>query len=261
MKKTEKHLAILQEALKSRSRLHLVDAMELLDISESTARRLFARMEEAGGVVRVYGGIQPVGDPAGDYRYDVVEGQNTHAKRQIAAAAAMLVENGDRVFLDSGTTLGFMSGYLARRLGEGGLAGVTVFTNSLVNLHTLSKATSVTLIGGRYRDNRKDFCGYVAEESIKPLRFTKCFLGADGFSPTSGFAATDFSTARMSELVLARSDVGIVLADASKFSSAALVGYSKATPVHRLITDRMPQPPVLQWLQRGNTQIDLIDSD
>ena len=258
MKKTEKHIRVLQDALKTAARLQLSDAISLLDVSESTARRLFSQMEQQGLVIRVHGGIQPIGDSAVGYRYDVVENQNTEAKRKIGAAAAELVENGDVVFLDSGTTLGFMSAALARRLAEGGLTGVTVFTNSLVNLHALAKVTEVTLIGGRYRDNRKDFCGYVAEEAIRPLRFTKCFLGTDGYSPTGGFAATDFSTAQMSELVFARSQTRILLADASKFTSAAMVGFSKGKPIQYLITDKAPVAPLAGDLTRWGTQVKLI---
>lgn len=260
MKKTEKHISVLEEALKINYRLRISDAMQLLDVSESTARRLFRQMEEEGGVIRVHGGIQPAGIPAGEYRYDLVENRHTREKQAIATAAAALVEEGDVIFLDSGTTLGLMSRLVARRISQGSLGKITVFTNSLVNLHALSKTTQVTLIGGRYRDNRKDFCGYVAEETIKTFHFNKCFLGADGYSIRNGFGAMDFSTARMSELVLGLSDVCVILADASKFEEAAMVGYSKNHPIHRLITDCMPDRPVLQALRGAGTQITVAET-
>lgn len=261
MKKTERHIRTLTEALKTHARLRLGDAMNLLGVSESTARRLFRQMEEEGGVIRVHGGIQPVGTSAGEYRYDQVENQNTEEKRNIAAAAAALVSDGDVIFLDSGTTLGFMSQLLATRIAAGELTNLSVFTNSLVNLHCLSETAGVTLVGGRYRDNRKDFCGYVAEETIKSLHFNKCFLGADGYSVKNGFAATDFSTARMSELVLGRSDLCVILADASKFTEAAMVGFSRKHTIHRLITNEILTPDVQLALEGSGTEITVLSHE
>ena len=261
MKKTDRHRQMLAQQLQSHARLRLADAIALLGVSESTARRLFRQMEEDGQVVRVHGGIQPVVQPDADYRYDLVEAHHAEEKQRIAAAAAALVRDGDVIFLDTGTTLGLMSRHLARRLAGGELSRITVFTNSLVNLHALCRQADVTLMGGSYRDNRKDFCGYVAEETLRGLHFSQCFLGTDGYDPTAGFTAMDFATARMNELVLGRSDVCVLLADASKFNRASTVSFSRRGPVHRLITDREPAPAVRDALLAAGTQIQIVSSE
>ena len=114
-----------------------------------------------------------------------------------------------------------------------------IFTNSLVNLNLL-KRHDVTLIGGKFRDLRKDFHGYTAEEALKSLHFNKCFLGADAYSAQNGFTTTDFSTARLNELVLERSEEKYVLMDSSKFFLSSIVSYSRRISPDKIITEAYP---------------------
>ena len=59
----------------------------------------------------------------------------------------------------------------------------------------------VILLGGEYRDAQRDFCGYITERAVSALRFTKCFIGVDGYSADDGLLADDFSTAGINRLV------------------------------------------------------------
>lgn len=256
MKKSELREGILLEHLKAKKRLSLSEAIELLDVSESTVRRLFIRLENAGFAIRSYGGIQLVGNHTiMDYSYDQVEGQSVEQKRLIGERAALLVENGDVMYLDSGTTIAHFCAALAKRIEKKELETVTVFTNSLVNLEILIRHVPVSLIGGEYRANRKDFCGYLAEESVKSLHFTKCFLGADGYNIDNGFTATDFQTARLNELAMRNSDKRLVLMDSSKFSIMSVVSYSRNRTVNTLITDAMPDQAIVRKLSEQGTEI------
>ncbi|MBQ8731710.1 MAG: DeoR/GlpR transcriptional regulator [Oscillospiraceae bacterium] len=259
MKKTERHEHILMEALRTSEKMTLSDAMNLLKVSESTARRLFCQMESHGNVIRVHGGIQFVGPTPKEYSYDIVEGRNTIAKRKIALAAAELIQDGDIIFLDSGSTLAYLSEAIAEKLKSGKLNDLVIFTNSLVNLNYLCNETRVTIIGGYYRDNRKDFCGYVAEETAKSLNFTKCFLGTDGYSIHTGFTAIDFSTARLNEVVLSRSAYRVVMADTDKFHGTTVVSYSRNQQIHLLITDQLPEDAVRAEIESGGTTISVPD--
>ena len=106
MKKTERQEQLLLEQLGHRHTLTLAEAKTLLGVSESTARRLFIRLESSGAAVRRYGGIQLLQEsPAADYLYEQVEGQYAAQKRQIGRCAAEMIESGDVLYLDSGTTM------------------------------------------------------------------------------------------------------------------------------------------------------------
>lgn len=240
MKKVERQEQQILDVLKISQKMGLAEAMELLQVSESTARRLFIRLESAGKVFRNYGGIQLVSDTMMDYSYEQVENRCVEQKKAIAAAAAAMVEEGDMVYLDSGTTLAHVSMELAGRMERGELKAVTVFTNSLMNLNILHKTVRVNLIGGEYREHRKDFCGYIAEETVKSLHFTKSFLGADGYNIQNGFTATDFYTARLNEGILQNADLSYIVMDSSKFLTSSIVSYTRAKPADGVITDSMP---------------------
>lgn len=256
MKKTEHQEQKILEQLKRKKTMTLAQAMELLGVSESTVRRLFIRLENSGAAMRRYGGIQLLHDSdAADYQYEQVEEQYVPQKQMIGCYAAQLVESGDVLYLDSGTTMACFCKELAARISSGQLKGLTVFTNSLVNLELLSPALTVNLIGGEHRANRRDFCGYLAEEMVSSLHFSKCFLGADGFHLRYGFTATDFYTARLNELVLGNSDRRYVLMDSSKFMAASVVSYSRDQTIDAVITDQQPTEQLAQRLAASGTEI------
>ncbi len=256
MKKTERQEQRILEQLRRKNTLTLAQAMELLNVSESTVRRLFIRLENSGAAMRRYGGIQLLHDSvAVDYQYEQVEEQSVSQKQLIGRYAARLVEADAVLYLDSGTTMACFCKELASRIATEQLGKLTVFTNSLVNLEILSPFVTVNLIGGAYRSNRRDFCGYLAEEMVNSLHFSKCFLGADGFHLRHGFTATDFYTARLNELVLANAEQRYILMDSSKFMTASVVSYSREQKIDAVITDRSPEEPLAQALQDNGTEI------
>ena len=256
MKKTERQEQRILEQLRHKNTMTLAQAMELLGVSESTVRRLFIRLENSGAAMRRYGGIQLLHDSiAVDYQYEQVEEQYVLQKQLIGRYAAQMVENDDVLYLDSGTTMACFCKDLAARISSGQLSKLTVFTNSLVNLEILSPILTVNLIGGEHRSNRRDFCGYLAEEMVNSLHFSKCFLGADGFHLRYGFTATDFYTARLNELVLRNADRRYILMDSSKFMTASVFSYSREQKIDAVITDRSPEEPLAQRLADDGTEI------
>lgn len=212
------------------------EAMQLLRVSQATVRRLFRSMAESGVALRTFGGICRVREATSQYLYETVENQNWRAKGAIAEIACGLCTSGDVLYLDGGSTLHAFAKALAARLDAGTLHDISVYTNSLTTLNALSGHCSVSLMGGRWRENRRDFCGYLAEESIRKLTFRICFLGADACE-SRGFTTTDFETARLNELATSFSCHSYVLADAEKFRKKSFVPYAALSQVTGVITD------------------------
>ena len=160
-------------------KLTLWEAMELLNISESTARRMFAKLEKEGYAIRTHGGIQMANHAKTLYSFEHGVRTNIQKKTAIARQAVQFLEDGDVVFCDSGTTMQCFCAELIVRLQHQKL-NIKVYTNSLANLELLAPHAQVHLVGGAYRANRKDFCGYLTEQALNSLYFTKSFVGADG---------------------------------------------------------------------------------
>lgn len=238
MDKNEARERVLMNALNARGKMNTEDAMEMLEVSESTARRMFIRLENRGEIIRTIGGIQLVQENPMAYSFERINSQNLEQKVQIGILSAGLIEPGDVVYLDSGTTTVQICNALIRRINEDLLGDVTIFTNSLANLNVLSSVCTVHLIGGEYRIERRDFGGFMAEEAVKLVSFSKCFIGADGFVLPSGFTTTDFATASLNQIVLLRSGQKIVVADSSKFHRGSFVTHARTEDITCVITDK-----------------------
>lgn len=255
MRKTKEQEQILSKELKARQSISLHEAMVLLGVSASTARRIFIRMEENGTAIRTHGGILANDSLVNYYVYEQVSECFVQEKEKIGAEALRHIENNDVLFLDSGTTMAQVSFAIANALEAGDLRHLTIFTNSLVNLNILKKWIKINLIGGEYRANREDFCGYTAEETVKMLHFSKCFLGCDGYSIQQGFSATDFQTARLSNFVAKNSDQKIILADASKFSCPSVISFTKDVTVTKVVTTNGISSNIIAHFKKSNIQV------
>lgn len=258
MKKNEEQLARLSARLKEASRVTLSDTTEWLGVSESTARRLFVKLEQAGQAIRVYGGIARIPDVAGEYSYDLVENRLLAQKKRIASAAVEEILAADHVFLDSGSTVYQVSCALSEAVTSGRDVHVQMFTNSLKNMEALVGTVPVQLVGGQYRDHRRDFCGFLAETVLSQLNFDLCVLGADGVRVDSGLMTTDFDTARLNAQAIARSRRKVVVADASKFKLSALVRYAKIDQIDRIITDTGLGIEDLRAFEAAGVQVDCV---
>lgn len=237
-----------------RKKLVLKEAMDLIDTSESTARRMFIKLEKDGKALRTHGGIMLFIGPAMDYSFDTVAHAQYQEKTAIGEAASTLVQDGDVIYCDAGTTLLCFCAALANRLRQEPLK-ISVFTNSLANLEALSDLITVGLIGGTYRPNRKDFCGFIAETSLSRMHFTKCFLGADGSLLPKYFSTTDFDTARLNEIVIQNSEKTIVLTDSLKFEKTSLISYAPFDVVHTVVTDYGISEAAKNALIKSNVEV------
>ncbi len=261
MNKAEIREKDIMALLRVSGKVSVSEAMALLDVSESTVRRLFNKLEADGLAVRTYRGISinTVSGARESYSFERNELYRSSEKMQIGEAAEALIVEGDTLYLDSGTTVLKLCAAIAHRcaIGTGGekYAKVTVFTNSLANLNLLKDHMNVCLIGGEYRPHRQDFCGYLTDEIIKKLHFTKCFVGADGFSVGNGLTASDFDTARINQLVVAGSDKRILLADTSKAGKASVIHYALIESVDTLVTNKWLDNEIKTELLQRNINV------
>ena len=246
------------EVLKRKHKITTGEAMDLLDISESTARRLFASLETQKKVIRRYGGIQLAGRSPVDYSFDQLMESSQEEESAIASYAVSLIQESDILFFDSGTTVYYLSQALAEKLKTGQLKEITIFTNSLANMQLLHALCRVILIGGEYRQKRMDFAGYASNKFIGHFHFTKAFLGADGICMDEGFMTTDTDTASMSELAISRSDLAYVLSDSRKLGKKSFLSYSPISGVDALITGNTAECEYLDQLRQSGLSIHTV---
>lgn len=248
----------LMNQLRIRGKMELGEVVDFLQVSESTARRLFARLEEEGKLLRVYGGVQLSAKNPAEYSFEQVAQRNMEEKQAIASAAADLLRDGDVIFCDAGTTVLCFCMEIVRRISERDLK-IQVYTNSLATWEVLSPHLPMVLLGGEYRAHRKDFSGYLTELCLERIHMTKCFLGTDGCDRKKYFTTTDFDTARLGEIAIRNSERTIILCDSGKFSVCEPVGYADFASVDQVVTDNSIEPSVKKELENFGMKVTAVD--
>ena len=237
MNKFQEREETVIRALNNSEKMSIEDAKKMLDVSESTVRRLFQELENKGRVIRTLGGIQSVQNSIFEYSFDNIEHKQAQEKIKICEYASHFLDAGDVTFFDSGTTMYYLSIAVADRIKAGLLKDIIVFTNSLANLQILSPVCETILIGGKYRSKRRDFVGYTSEKMVKDYNYSKCFIGADGINLDEGMMTTDIDTARINELIVERSEKVFALLDAKKFSNRSFTSYTSLDKIDAIVTD------------------------
>jgi DeoR/GlpR family transcriptional regulator of sugar metabolism len=158
--------------------------------------------------------------------------QHLPEKRAIARRAASLVESGQTVLLDTGST----TQLIARELT--GRTDLQIVTNSLAVGYELRGALGVSLIvlGGCARPGGIELVGPFTERLLGEIRADIAFLGADAVDAARGFYTTDPGVARVEELMIESAACAVVTATADKLGRRSFVRYACFDAVDRWIT-------------------------
>jgi DeoR family fructose operon transcriptional repressor len=258
MKKSELRTSRLMEMLQLNKRLGVKTVADTLGVSVATVRRLLARLETDGKVIRTHGGARLSPHLGTDYSYYVASTHRNREKALIGRAAAEIVAAGDRLSLDSGTTVLKFAESLSVRLQDGSLKDIVVLTNSLVLVEALARWCKVILVGGEVRIERRDVQGPITEETLRQFHVSKAFLGADAVHITGGFMTTDESTSKMNEIVIKNASHAFVLADAEKFNRDSFIRYAALGEVETIFTDPGLAPDVIARFHDAGARIQVV---
>lgn len=258
MKKNELRSARLLELLRLNKRLDVKTVSESFDISEATVRRMFTLLAREGKLIRTHGGVLLAPHLSTDYSYFISASHRNREKTLIGKAAAEIITNGDRLFLDSGTTVLKLAEALSLRLQSGTLSNIVVLTTSLVLVEALARWCKVILVGGEARLERRDLCGPLSEENLRQFHITRAFFGADAIHLRGGFMTTEEWTAKMDEIALKNSNHAYVLADAEKFNRDSFIHYADLGQIELVFTDASLPADVAQEFTNAGARLRIV---
>lgn len=213
------------EALQSKEVVYLKDLASEIGTSESTIRRDIMKLEQEKTIESLRGGAVRLRNRRVDP--PTLENQKLRmdVKHIIARKAAALVEDGDIIYIDAGTTTSAMTRYLENKK-------ITVVTPSLEVLQQLPvKGVSFVAVGGEVNFELASFCGPIAEKILSQMYFDKAFLSVSAFSD-HGVFANDIREGRKKEIVKEHSSETYVLADRTKqqqWGFMQVMDYSECT--------------------------------
>lgn len=221
-----------------------------MSLSEATIRRDLKTLAAGGHLTLVHGGATL--PRTADFSFRSKQSRNADAKRIIGQLAAELVNDGDQIFLDSGTTAFEICPYLRKK------RGLSVVANSArLALELDAPGVEVIMLGGTYRPDRMDTIGPITTTTLEQLRGYVAFVGADGISREFGPSAADVESAHLHRLVIENAREAVVIADHTKFAGASLFRIVPWDRISRVVTD---QPPDEAWTRFFDDHgIDVID--
>lgn len=218
-----------------------------LSVDQSTIRRDLDALAQTGQLMRVHGGARAIEGAGVDLPYAMKQHERLLQKAAIAAAACALVNDGDTILLDSGTTTYQLASSLRVR------QGLTVITNDLRIGSLLATYPDLRLIvtGGELLGGVFTLLGAQAVELVQGLSVTWAFLGADSIDAIGGITNTNLVEIPLKRAMLAAARHPIVLADSSKFGHRALARVADIADVEQIITDNeLPESEALAYGER-----------
>jgi DeoR family transcriptional regulator, fructose operon transcriptional repressor len=249
----ERHRKI-QELLEERQVVRVSAMSELLGVSEVTIRRDLEELERRGILERIHGGAISNRRIRSEPRY--VEAMTSHPeeKRDIGRAAAALVEPGETLFLNGGTTTLEVFRHLEVR-------GIRVVTNHVgIPLESGDADVDLIVVGGQYRAPSNSLVGPFATDAVRRMHATKAFIGVEGVSVRSGATTPSAAEAEIARLMIERTRGEVILvADSSKMGTVADFVVAGLEEVTGLVTDSGIDREYLDGLAEAGVEVVVAD--
>lgn len=224
---------------------------ERLNVSEETIRRNIRVLEESGHVTKVHGGVH-LKDFSSEQPLHFRMNENAEAKRLIAAEVADMVQDGDTLFLDIGSTTAFIAVALQKH------QNLFIVTNSISVAHTLStrNGNRVFLAGGALRSHDGGAFGAEAIDFVRRFNVRHAILSIAAIN-ARGFMLQDIEEADLSREAARNAENSIIVADGGKFGRIAPI--SVGMP-NRLVTDVAPPADIQAMLDANKITVTIAGS-
>lgn len=251
MRNTRQRRQQILQLLVLHGNVQVGELVERFGVSSVTIRADLTHIESQGLATRNHGGATLVRTPPPEQNIREKDGLNLPLKESIGARAAQLVQSGDNIIIDSGST----TMTLARHLR--GHRDITVMTNGLNVAWELANAPGVELLltGGLLRKQALSLQGSQAEASLAPYSFDTVFLGVDGLDLQFGLTTHHEAEASLNHRMVEHARRIVVLTDASKFGRVSLHRIARLDQIHTIITDAGISNEYRDGLQRLGIEV------
>jgi len=240
----------LARLLERMGRLSVAQICEQFNISEATARRDLETLSEQGLVQRVHGGAILGRQAAPEEPILRRSHEQEEEKERIGRATAALVQDGETVFLGSGTTVLQVAQHLVTR-------NITVITNSLPVINLMSEKENISLIalGGMLRDSELSFIGHITEQALYEVRADKVIIGIRAISLEQGLTNDYLPETLTDRAILNAGRETIIVADHTKCGVMSTAFVAPLTAMHTLVTDDRTDTGFIEALRSQGVEV------
>jgi DeoR family transcriptional regulator, fructose operon transcriptional repressor len=241
----------IQEYLAIHKIVRMDDLNRMLGASEATVRRDLEWLEREGVLERTHGGAILSQRMTLEPEYKQRANTNPEQKRLIGELAASLIEDGDVVFINSGTTTTQVIRHIRKN------AGITVISNNInAALEAGEAGFTHHLVGGEFQPHSNSVAGRFAIDNLRQVYADKAVLGVDGISLLHGCTVPSNAEAEVVKQMIERTHGKIfIVADHSKWGVVSNFQIASIDEIDKLITDEGIDASTLESLAAHSVEI------
>lgn len=242
------------ENLQQHGQVQVRELAQEFGVSEMTIRRDLERLAKEGHLVRTYGGATVAAGLIGEQPFAAKAVSHIEEKQRIGRAAADLVQEGDVVLLDAGsTTLA-----IARCLkGRKGLTVITVDLRIALELCD-EPGIDVIVTGGTAMPEVYNLLGPLAEQFVRSLTVNIGFVGTSSADVEHGLTTPTLAKVTLKRAIIQAAQHAVLVTDSSKFNRRATYQICHFSAFDRVITDHGLPPEAEKAIREGGIPLDLV---
>lgn len=208
---------------------------ESLNVSMETIRRDLDILCKEYDIKKIHGGAIKNNTSSTDYFFNKRINQNLIEKKKLAKAASEVIEDGDIIALDTGTTVLQMIDYIYDK-------NISIVTNSFPIINALSKYDishlkgKIIFLGGEFNENSLSSYGELSINMINNLNITKSFASCDAFNIESGISYHNIREASLTKEFIKRGKTSFLLVDSDKFVQDSFYKLGDTSIVNTIIS-------------------------
>jgi DeoR/GlpR family transcriptional regulator of sugar metabolism len=239
----------IAELVATNGKVYVPQLAKLFDVTEATLRKDLNTLEQKGLLKRTHGGAVNVRPPL---EQEVVTRttRQASAKAEIAEACVELVNHGEAIFLDCGTTVHEIAKHLV-----GSSKRVMVLTSGPATADTIADVSWIShvMLGGQLRRLSGCVSGPLATEQLRNFTISTAFIGVSGITD-AGITVADLSEARLKAAVIERASRVVVPLDHSKVGLADFAHVCPLNQIDIVVTDA-PNDYLVRICQANEIQL------
>ena len=220
-------------------------------VTEETIRRDLEKLDREGLASKTYGGAVSNRPAATDLPYNVREGVNVEEKQAIAEKICDLIQDGERIMLDSSST----ALYVIKKIKE--KKNLTVITNSLKILLELADKKDWTVLstGGALKKGALSLMGSSAEKMINSYHVDTAICSCKGLDMTLGITDSNENDCLIKQAMINSAERRILAIDSEKFDKKSFVKVCDMSEIDVIVTDTEPSERWLGFCHENNVDI------
>jgi len=221
------------------------------NVTEETIRRDLERLDKEGLVSKTYGGAVSKHNSALDLPYNIREGVNVLQKQKISDEISELVNDGERIMLDSSST----ALYVVKKLKN--KKNLTIITNSVKILIELADKPDWTVLstGGLLKNGALSLTGSSAEKMINTYHVDTAICSCKGIDIDMGVTDSNEKDSLIKQAMFASAERRILALDSEKFDRKSFVRVCGFRDIDVLVTDSEPSEKWRSFCEEKNIEL------